>query len=53
MPQVTSAAQVRNNRRAIDDSKSAGKKGLLKISGLNIAFSKKGLRIVSLRPGIG
>jgi hypothetical protein len=53
VPQITTAAQARNNRRAIDDSKSAGKKELLKISGLNIAFSKKGLRIVSLRPGIG
>lgn len=47
MPLITSSAQVLDDRKSIDQHKKGGNTDLIKLSGVNIAFTQKGLVTVS------
>lgn len=46
LPMITTTAQVIDNQGKIADAKKQGD-GLLKLSGVNIVFSRKGFTVVS------
>ncbi|KAG6849423.1 hypothetical protein H0H93_008571 [Arthromyces matolae] len=48
VPIVKTTAQVLKDRKAIDDHKKSGGKGLIKIVGVNIAFSHKGFAVLGI-----
>ena len=47
IPLITTTAQLIKTRQQIDENKRAGG-GRLKISGISLAFSKKGLKLVGV-----
>jgi hypothetical protein len=47
IPLITTTTQVLADHKAIDEHKAGGGQGHLKIVGMNIAFSQKGLTAVS------
>ena len=47
IPFITTTAQALADQDAINEHKSKGKEGLLKLVGTNIAFSQTGLTLVS------
>ncbi|KAH8094516.1 peroxidase TAP [Cristinia sonorae] len=53
VPKITTAAQAADDKDAIKKHKRAGHKDLLKISGLNIAFSQSGLNKLGVTDDIG
>ncbi|TCD63946.1 hypothetical protein EIP91_004756 [Steccherinum ochraceum] len=53
VPKITTAVQVTNDKASIKKHKQAGGKDLLKISGLNIAFSQSGLNKLGITDDIG
>ena len=52
VPKITTAEQAANDKDTIKKHKQAGGKDLLKISGLNIAFSQTGLTKVHVSRSI-